>query len=146
MPVPNQKRGEVLVDLGGESRILRMDFNAIASLEQLHGGTPFHVLMDPERIGIGVLRDALFVALVSGDPRMARVKRLSREMVGDWLAEEKEHFDEITKALTEAISAAMPGSVVDPPKPATTTAAAPAQTDPAATPPPAGSTTPDSAS
>lgn len=141
----NQQRGEVLLFLGGANRTLKLDFNAIASLEKMHDGTPVHLLLDEEKLGMAVLRDGLFCALRSGDPRGTRT--LTPEKVGDWLTEEVERFDEILAAFTAAMSASMPAPKEEkrPTTPAAPAAAVPAPVEPlpSATPP---SSTPGSTS
>lgn len=115
----NRKRGEVSIELGGEERVLKLDFNAIATLEELHGGTPVHVLLSPGRMGLGVIRDAIFVAIHAGNPRLARIQKVSREKVGEWLSAETERFDALVAALMSVVTAAMPGGGdEDPTKPA----------------------------
>ena len=118
--MPNPKRGEVVVVIGNEERILRLDFNAIADLEAMHGGRPIHELLDPKYFGMGVLRNGLFCALRAGDPRGTRT--LTVQKVGEWMADDSDRLEEITAKLIEATSAAMPAAEV-PTKPAPPAAA-----------------------
>lgn len=115
----NRKRGEVQLEIGGEVRTLKLNFNAIAALEEMHDGTPVTLLLERGRMGIKVVRNALFVAIVNGEPRKARIQKLTPEMVGDWLSAELDRFEEFVQVLMEVVTAAMPGGgEADPTKPA----------------------------
>lgn len=143
----NTKRGYVNFDIGGKDRPMRLDLNAIASLEKEHG-RPIHELFVDDRMSVALIRDALFFGLKSGDPRQTRA--LTADLVGEWLtvAAAEEGLGEVLtragKAIMEALEVAMPGVVVRPTEPAPASSPTPASPTPAAPPkvePPADSTT-----
>ena len=74
----NKKRGEVAVEIGGESRILRLDFNALCLLEEI-SGKPATEVFSEKNVGLKTIRDALYVGFVSRD------RKLTREAVGRWV-------------------------------------------------------------
>jgi hypothetical protein len=112
----NGKRGEVSIVIGDASRVLKLDFNAIAELEEMHGGRPVHELFNPHFFGIGVLRNGIYCALRAGDPRGTRT--LTPQKVGEWLAEDPDRIEEIARKLVEAMEAGAPSGNATPQKPA----------------------------
>lgn len=99
MPV-NAKRSEVAITLGGEIRTLRIDFNALALLEQMHGMAVTQ-LAAPERLGIRVVRDVLYVGLVS------KGENVTPEKVGEWMSDDPTRLGEWSLAVKSALISAL---------------------------------------
>lgn len=76
MPKPRQ-RGGVEIEFGGETRTLRLNFNAIALLEERLGMTIPQILGG--QYGIRVVREALCVGL-SQDDRTLNLNKVGRIM------------------------------------------------------------------
>jgi hypothetical protein len=76
MPKPRQ-RGGVEIEFGGETRTLRLNFNAIALLEERLGMTIPQILAG--QFGIRVVREALYVGL-SQDDRTLNLNKVGRIM------------------------------------------------------------------
>ena len=106
----NRKKGEVAVEIGGETRVLRLDFNALCLLEEI-SGKPATEVFSEKNVGLKTIRDALFVGLV------ARERKLTREAVGRWVQEAIESdpaaLERLGTAIAEAVTA---GLGVDPGK------------------------------
>ena len=100
----NKKRGEVAVEIGGESRILKLDFNALCLLEEISGKPATEVFAE-KNVGLKTIRDALFVGLVH------RERRLTRETVGRWVQEaidsDPAALERLGTAIAEAVTAAL---------------------------------------
>lgn len=79
MKTPKQ-RGGVEIEFGGETRTLRMSFNAIALLEERLGMTIPQILAG--QFGIRVVREALYVGL-SQDDRSLNLNKVGRIMDSD---------------------------------------------------------------
>jgi hypothetical protein len=77
MPKQPKQRGGVEIEFGGETRTLRMSFNAIALLEERLGMTIPQILAG--QFGIRVVREALYVGL-SQDDRTLNLNKVGRIM------------------------------------------------------------------
>ena len=77
MPKTPKQRGGVEIEFGGETRTLRMSFNAIALLEERLGMTIPQILGG--QYGIRVVREALYVGL-SQDDRTLNLNKVGRIM------------------------------------------------------------------
>ncbi|HOQ61880.1 MAG TPA: hypothetical protein PKZ08_14740 [Vicinamibacterales bacterium] len=77
MPKQPKQRGGVEIEFGGETRTLRMSFNAIALLEERLGMTIPQILGG--QYGIRVVREALYVGL-SQDDRTLNLNKVGRIM------------------------------------------------------------------
>jgi len=77
MPKTPKQRGGVEIEFGGETRTLRMSFNAIALLEERLGMTIPQILAG--QFGIRVVREALYVGL-SQDDRTLNLNKVGRIM------------------------------------------------------------------
>lgn len=111
----NSKRGEVIVEIGGDSRVLVYDYNAICELEELCGGKSIAYIFGfgdeeqlKERVGFSVIRKAVFVGL------KRKNKGLTIEKVGAWLADEQHRIGEVVTAVSRAILLASNGSDAQP--------------------------------
>lgn len=77
MPRAPKQRGAVEIEFGGETRTLRMSFNAIALLEERLGMTIPQIL--DGHYGIRVVREALYIGL-SQDDRTLNLNKVGRIM------------------------------------------------------------------
>ena len=77
MPKTPKQRGGVEIEFGGETRTLRLSFNAIALLEERLGMTIPQILAG--QFGIRVVREALYVGL-SQDDRTLNLNKVGRIM------------------------------------------------------------------
>jgi hypothetical protein len=77
MPKTPKQRGGVEIEFGGETRTLRLTFNAIALLEERLGMTIPQILAG--QFGIRVVREALYVGL-SQDDRTLNLNKVGRIM------------------------------------------------------------------
>ena len=77
MPKQPKQRGGVEIEFGGETRTLRLTFNAIALLEERLGMTIPQILAG--QFGIRVVREALYVGL-SQDDRTLNLNKVGRIM------------------------------------------------------------------
>ena len=77
MPKTPKQRGGVEIEFGGETRTLRLNFNAIALLEERLGMTIPQILGG--QYGIRVVREALYVGL-SQDDRTLNLNKVGRIM------------------------------------------------------------------
>ena len=77
MPKTPRQRGGVEIEFGGETRTLRLNFNAIALLEERLGMTIPQILAG--QFGIRVVREALYVGL-SQDDRTLNLNKVGRIM------------------------------------------------------------------
>lgn len=100
----NKKRGEVAVEIGGESRVLKLDFNALCMLEEISGKPATEVFAE-KNVGLKTIRDALYVGLVH------RERRLTREAVGRWVQDaidsDSAALERLGTAIAEAVTAAL---------------------------------------
>ncbi len=117
----NPRRGEIEINIGGEDRVLRLDFNAICSIETALGKPIGQIFNETGGVSMTALRQALFEALRSSD------RRLNVESVGRWIDESPERLSEWAGALANALAAALNVRLdpkekrnPDPPKPAAT--------------------------
>ena len=106
----NPKRGEVSVEIGGESRMLVYDYNAICELEELCGGKSIAYIFGfgdeeqlRERVGFSVIRKAVFIGL------KRKNKSVTLDKVGAWLADEQHRIGEIVASVSKAIIVASNG-------------------------------------
>jgi len=77
MAATPKQRGGVEIEFGGETRTLRLTFNAIALLEERLGMTIPQILAG--QFGIRVVREALYVGL-SQDDRTLNLNKVGRIM------------------------------------------------------------------
>lgn len=102
----NPERGEAEIDIGGETRVLRLDFNAIAQLEEMHGRAVMEIFA-AKALGVRVIRDAIYVGLCAGAVDPADAARLSPRIVGEWMQKEPGRFAEWGHAVKVALLRAM---------------------------------------
>ncbi len=94
----NPHRGQVDIEIGGRTRTLRYDMNALAELES-GLGKPIGAIFAEDNVGINVLRQALYVGLRHSD------RRLTPGKVGGMMDPKRlEHYAE---KLAEALNLAM---------------------------------------
>ena len=98
----NSNRGETEIHIGNKTRLVRFRTNQIAQLEDL-SGKGIMKLMDEESIGIRLLRDALFVALLHEN------KKLTPNKVGNWLDDFEGDFGELIESVFTALAESIPG-------------------------------------
>jgi hypothetical protein len=99
----NPRRGEVELDIGGETFSLVFDWNAISDIESKFGDRPVAELFksDSGAVPARVLREALRVGL---DKRNR--KRTSNEvgaMIADAVQKDPEAYERIVKAVVEGV-------------------------------------------
>tara|TARA_R110000824_G_scaffold31342_5_gene102133 strand:- start:1384 stop:1743 length:360 start_codon:yes stop_codon:yes gene_type:complete len=99
----NSSRGETTVTIGGRERVVRFRTNQIAQLEDL-AGKGIMKLMSEDAIGIGLLRDALFVGLLHDERKLTPTK------VGNWLDDFDGDLAELITSVFEALAGSMPGA------------------------------------
>lgn len=96
----NKKRGEIEVELGGKTRIMKLTMNDFAELMDLYGGEPLLDLLGRlDKLDVRVLRSMLWLALKHED------KDLTEKQVGDWNCS----LTWVAQTLGECISAALEG-------------------------------------
>ena len=94
----NKLRGKVEIDIGGSTRLLRYDMNALAELEQSLG-KPVGKIFEEDNIGIHVLRETLYIGLKAFN------KKITPSKVGMWMEPDKlEYYGEI---VGSAVAVAM---------------------------------------
>jgi len=96
--MPNEQRGEVEIEIGGATRVLRLSFNGIAELETLHD-TPATELFSAKGLKIRLIRDAIAIGLKGGGDR-----KVTPEMVGRWMDKEPKRLFEWGEALAKAFA------------------------------------------
>ncbi len=74
----NPFRGQVEVELGDQTRVLRLDLNGVADLETRLGQSVGSMFKDP---GIKVIRETLYVALTSNK----RYRNITVKQIGTWM-------------------------------------------------------------
>lgn len=108
-----KKRGYVPIELGGQTRMLHFDVNALVLLEERMGMDALSVFRRPP--GFRMVRECLYAGLVYGEPA------LTPERVGQMMdARDVAQFSRLVAAIIEAAQAALPspdGEVSDPPTP-----------------------------
>lgn len=99
----NKMKGIVEVHLGGASRRIKFDLNAICDLES-HFDKPAHEIYS-EGVGVKIIRDTLWVGL----QRYQDGVKINE--VGDWIEEavEEGRFAEVAEKIGEALSFALSG-------------------------------------
>jgi hypothetical protein len=96
----NKKRGEMIVDLGGRERKLKITLNDLAELQDMCGGKPLmEVLSELDKLNIKILLNLLYLALRHDD------KDLSIEQVGSW----EMNITDIATKLGEALALSLGG-------------------------------------
>jgi len=95
----NPIRGEVEIELGGQTRVLRFDMNALCELEA-RLQMPIGKIFDSSFMGIRVIREALHVGLTAKGDR-----RLTVKMVGDWMTSDQLEY--LGEKLGEALKFAL---------------------------------------
>jgi len=119
MPKPRQ-RGGVEIEFGGETRTLRLNFNAIALLEERLGMTIPQILAG--QFGIRVVREALYVGL-SQDDRTLNLNKVGRIMDSEpdkityWMNKVYEALA-LAMGITDAAEASDEGEAPAPDEPA----------------------------
>jgi hypothetical protein len=119
MPKPRQ-RGGVEIEFGGETRTLRLNFNAIALLEERLGMTIPQILAG--QFGIRVVREALYVGL-SQDDRTLNLNKVGRIMDSEpdkityWMNKVYEALA-LAMGITDAAEASDEGEAQAPDEPA----------------------------
>ena len=119
MPKPRQ-RGGVEIEFGGETRTLRLTFNAIALLEERLGMTIPQILAG--QFGIRVVREALYVGL-SQDDRTLNLNKVGRIMDSEpdkityWMNKVYEALA-LAMGITDAAEASDEGEAQAPDEPA----------------------------
>lgn len=93
----NKHRGEVDIEIGGQTRILRYDMNALAELETDLDASVGTLFDDP---GIRVMRHALYIGLKAGGMR-----RVTVNQVGNWM--DFRHMEHYGEKLAEALALAL---------------------------------------
>lgn len=91
-------RGCVPIEIGGEDRTLKFDFNALAMLEE-RLNMPISKIFSEEYMGIRAIREALYVGLVHAD------RRLTPQRVGNMMEPDK--FDYYAEKIVEALTGAL---------------------------------------
>lgn len=81
----NIRKGEVEVELGGESRLLRFDMNALCELEEKRGQSILEILGRPS-VQMRDIRDALFFGMKARDRKLTP-ERVAQLMNDDVLRE-----------------------------------------------------------
>lgn len=88
----------VNVELGGRSRQLRFDFNAVADLED-HFGKGIRAILSEEQVGFKVLRGMYWAGLKWNN------RGLTLPRVGDWLQEKLEAGTELEELFQPVVKA-----------------------------------------
>jgi hypothetical protein len=120
MPKQPKQRGGVEIEFGGETRTLRMSFNAIALLEERLGMTIPQILAG--QFGIRVVREALYVGL-SQDDRTLNLNKVGRIMDSEpdkityWMNKVYEALA-LAMGITDAAEASDEGEAQAPDEPA----------------------------
>lgn len=92
----------VNVEIGGENRQLKFDFNAVADLEDFFG-KGIGSIMSEEQVGFRTIRAMYWAGL------KWRNRKLTVNQVGHWLQDEIENgtdFEELFQPVIEAMQAA----------------------------------------
>ena len=120
MPKTPKQRGGVEIEFGGETRTLRLTFNAIALLEERLGMTIPQILAG--QFGIRVVREALYVGL-SQDDRTLNLNKVGRIMDSEpdkityWMNKVYEALA-LAMGITDAAEASDEGEAQAPDEPA----------------------------
>ena len=120
MPRAPKQRGGVEIEFGGETRTLRLSFNAIALLEERLGMTIPQILAG--QFGIRVVREALYVGL-SQDDRTLNLNKVGRIMDSEpdkityWMNKVYEALA-LAMGITDAAEASDEGEAQAPDEPA----------------------------
>jgi len=120
MPKTPKQRGGVEIEFGGETRTLRLTFNAIALLEERLGMTIPQILGG--QYGIRVVREALYVGL-SQDDRTLNLNKVGRIMDSEpqkityWMNKVYEALA-LAMGITDAAEASDEGEAQAPDEPA----------------------------
>lgn len=96
---------EVTIELGGETRTLRVDFNTLALIEERTGKT-VQQMSDWKSIKSKELRSIIWACLVDSDPS------LTEQQVGRWLT--LQVFPKAVQAFSEAMFISMKGEAPSP--------------------------------
>ena len=116
----SRQRGGVEIEFGGETRTLRLNFNAIALLEERLGMTIPQILAG--QFGIRVVREALYVGL-SQDDRTLNLNKVGRIMDSEpdkityWMNKVYEALA-LAMGITDAAEASDEGEAQAPDEPA----------------------------
>ncbi len=116
----SKQRGGVEIEFGGETRTLRLNFNAIALLEERLGMTIPQILAG--QFGIRVVREALYVGL-SQDDRTLNLNKVGRIMDSEpdkityWMNKVYEALA-LAMGITDAAEASDEGEAQAPDEPA----------------------------
>ncbi len=94
----NPYRGQVEIEIGGRTRALRYDMNALAELEKSLD-KPISKIFDEDNVGINVLRQALFVGLKYSD------RRLTPGAIGGMM--DPKRLEYYAERMAEALNIAM---------------------------------------
>lgn len=96
----NGKAPEASVRVAGRVRHLRLDHNALCSVEQITGVNLAGSNVVPT---LSVLRAMCYAALMSGARAHGGPRDFDLEDVGDWMHEEPELLDAVTRMLAPAM-------------------------------------------
>lgn len=93
-------RGRVNIEINGEERTLKFDFNALAMLEERLGMSIGKIFAE-EQFGVRFLREALFVGLSHEDRKLTPTK------VGNMI--NADNFEYLAEKVSEALANALGG-------------------------------------
>jgi hypothetical protein len=100
----NKKRGEMIVELGGRERKIKITLNDLAELQDMCGGKPLmEVLAELDKLNIKILLNLLYLALRNDD------KDLTIEQVGSWEMNITEVAGKLGSALALSLGGPKPG-------------------------------------
>ena len=100
----NLERGEVEITIGGKSRVMRLGFDQVATIEQRLEGRSVLKLMSEGNFGMWALRESLYVGLLAHSPK------ITPEKISGWLEKDMGNLGYYIKKVAQAIAAFMPAA------------------------------------